>query len=83
MVTGDGELVIGKRTAGHVNLAQGRDVLAAGEFKTKSGQVIHLDNKSGHYQSYGAHARKAAVDAFNKNGLGADGKYIEARRPNC
>lgn len=72
MVTGDGELVIGKRTAGHVSLAQGRDVLAAGEFKTKGGQVVYLDNKSGHYQPYGAHAQKAAVDAFNKNGLGVE-----------
>ncbi|MGW6565722.1 ricin-type beta-trefoil lectin domain protein [Streptomyces sp. NPDC054975] len=83
VVTGDGELVIGKRTAGHVSLAQGRDVLAAGEFKTKGGQVVYLDNKSGHYQPYGAHAQKAAVDAFNGNGLGADGKYIEAWRPSC
>ncbi|MFJ6988640.1 MULTISPECIES: polymorphic toxin-type HINT domain-containing protein [unclassified Streptomyces] len=83
VVTGDGELVIGKRTAGHVSIAQGRDVLAAGEFKTKGGQVVYLDNKSGHYQPYGAHAQKAAVDAFNKNGLGADGKYIEAWRPSC
>ncbi|WP_433254454.1 polymorphic toxin-type HINT domain-containing protein [Streptosporangium sp. CA-135522] len=83
VVTGDGELVIGKRTAGHVSLAQGRDVLAAGEFKTKGGQVVYLDNKSGHYQPYGAHAQKAAVDAFNRNGLGADGKYNEAWRPSC
>ncbi|WP_217235079.1 polymorphic toxin-type HINT domain-containing protein [Streptomyces sp. AC555_RSS877] len=83
VVTGDGELIIGKRTAGHVSLAQGRDVLAAGEFKTKGGQVVYLDNKSGHYQPYGAHAQKAAMDAFNRNGLGSDGKYIEAWRPSC
>lgn len=83
VVTGDGELVIGKRTAGHVSIAQGRDVLAAGEFKTKGGQVVYLDNKSGHYRPHGAHAQKAAVGAFNKNGLNADGKYIEAWGPNC
>ncbi|MFC9617956.1 polymorphic toxin-type HINT domain-containing protein [Streptomyces sp. NPDC056938] len=83
VVTGDGELVIGKRTAGHVSLAQGSDVLAAGEFKTKGGQVVYLDNKSGHYQPYGAHAQKAAMDAFNRNGLGSDGKCIEAWRPSC
>ncbi|MFJ4460600.1 RHS repeat-associated core domain-containing protein [Streptomyces sp. NPDC088928] len=83
VVTGDGDLVIGKRTAGHVSLAQGRDVLAAGEFKTKGGQVVFLDNKSGHYQPYGANAQKAAVDAFERNGLGAGGKYIEAWRPSC
>ena len=83
VVTEGGELVIGKRTAGHVSLAQGGDVLAAGEFKTKGGQVVYLDNKSGHYQPYGANAEKAAVDAFNRNGLAADGKYIEAWRPSC
>ncbi|WP_432107028.1 putative T7SS-secreted protein [Streptomyces sp. AA1529] len=81
VVTGEGELIIGKRTAGHVSLARGGDVLAAGEFKTKSGELVYLDNKSGHYQPYGTHAEKAAVDAFNRNGLGADGKYIEAWRP--
>ncbi|MGW5003475.1 polymorphic toxin-type HINT domain-containing protein [Streptomyces hydrogenans] len=83
VVTGDGELVIGKRTAGHVSIAKGKDVLAAGEFKTKGGEVVYLDNKSGHYRPYGENAQKAAVDAFNKNGLGADGKYIEAWGPSC
>ncbi|AJT62272.1 hypothetical protein T261_0583 [Streptomyces lydicus] len=84
VVLENGELVIGKRTAGHVSLAQGGRVLAAGEFKTKGGEVVHLDNRSGHYRPYGAHARQAAVDAFNRNGLRADGKYIDAwGRPDC
>ncbi|MFF4952035.1 hypothetical protein ACWC2K_22975 [Streptomyces chattanoogensis] len=84
VVLENGELVIGKRTAGHVSLAQGGRVLAAGEFTTKGGAVVRLDNKSGHYRPYGAHARKAAVDAFDRNGLSAEGKYVDAwGRPDC
>lgn len=84
VVLENGDLVIGKRTAGHVNLAGGKPVLAAGEFKTKGGQVVYLDNKSGHYRPYGARAQKAAVDAFNRNGLHADGKYNAAwGKPGC
>ncbi|AJC60612.1 hypothetical protein [Streptomyces sp. 769] len=84
VVLENGDLVIGKRTAGHINLARGNPVLAAGEFKTKGGQVVYLDNKSGHYRPYGARAQKAAVDAFNRNGLNADGKYNAAwGKPGC
>lgn len=84
VVLESGELVIGKRTAGHVNLARGENVMAAGEFKTKGGEVVSLDNKSGHYRPYGANAQQAAVDAFNKNGLNADGKYFAAwGKPIC
>ncbi|GHE54171.1 hypothetical protein GCM10017771_76540 [Streptomyces capitiformicae] len=80
----DGELIIGKRTAGHVSLAKGGKVLAAGEFKTKGGAVVYLDNKSGHYRPYGANAQTAAVDAFNNNGMDANGKYIAAwGAPDC
>lgn len=78
VVLESGELVIGKRTARHVSIAQGQKVVAAGEFKTKSGDVVYFDNKSGHYRPYGEHAEKAAVDAFKRNGSNADGKYIAA-----
>ncbi|WP_405844190.1 hypothetical protein OG528_35825 [Streptomyces platensis] len=78
VVLENGELVIGKRTAGHVSIAGGRKVLAAGEFKTKGGEVVFLDNKSGHYRPYGPNAEKAAVDAFNRNGMKANGKYNAA-----
>ncbi|WP_406473802.1 hypothetical protein [Streptomyces platensis] len=61
-----------------MSIAGGRKVLAAGEFKTKGGEVVFLDNKSGHYRPYGPNAEKAAVDAFNKNGMKADGKYNAA-----
>ncbi|MFE7318356.1 polymorphic toxin-type HINT domain-containing protein [Streptomyces sp. NPDC057555] len=84
VVLENGELVIGKRTAGHVNVARGRPVLAAGEFKTKGGEVVYLDNESGHYRPYGANAQQAATDAFNKNGLYADGKYRATwGKPDC
>ncbi|MEU9118857.1 hypothetical protein AB0C96_03180 [Streptomyces sp. NPDC048506] len=84
VVLENGELVIGKRTAGHVSLARGERVLAAGEFKTKGGEVVYLDNKSGHYRPYGIHAEQAAVSAFNRNGLKASGKYVAAwGRPDC
>jgi hypothetical protein len=84
VVTDSGELVIGKRTAGHVSLAEGGDVLAAGEFKTKGGEGVHLNDKSGHYRPHGIHVRQAAVDAFNKNGLNADGKCkAEWGKPSC
>lgn len=84
VVLENGELIIGKRTAGHINLAQGKRVLAAGEFKTKGGDVVYLDNKSGHYRPYGVHARKAAEDAFKRNGFTADGKYNAAwGKPGC
>ncbi len=84
VVLESGELVIGKRTAGHVSLAKGGKVLAAGEFKTKGGQIVYLDNKSGHYRPYGENAQKAAIDAFNRNGLHSDGKYIAAwEAPHC
>ncbi|MFG2491773.1 hypothetical protein ACGFSD_12040 [Streptomyces caniferus] len=78
VVLENGELVIGKRTAGNVSIARGQKVLAAGEFKTKGGEVVFPDNKSGHYRPYGSHAEQAAVDAFNRNGMKADGQYNAA-----
>ncbi|MEU6059662.1 ALF repeat-containing protein [Streptomyces sp. NPDC047097] len=54
VVLEDGQLVIGKRTAGHVSISKGGPVIAAGEFKTKGGEVVYLDNKSGHFRPYGS-----------------------------
>jgi hypothetical protein len=78
-----GTLIIGKTTAGHWNMAKGQNVIAAGEFKTKGRQVVKVNNKSGHYLPHGANAEQAAIDAFNKNGLDADGKYIQEWAPPC
>ncbi|MGD3108858.1 hypothetical protein [Streptomyces sp. YGL11-2] len=84
VVREDGELAIGKRTVGEVGLARSGPVLAAGEFRTEGGKVERLDNRSGHYRPYGVHAEQAALAAFNRKGLHADGKYIAAwGRPGC
>ncbi|SCE49877.1 hypothetical protein GA0115240_17045 [Streptomyces sp. DvalAA-14] len=58
-------------------------MVAAGEFKTKGGDLVYLNNKSGHYRPYGPNAENAAVDAFNRNGFSADGKYIQEWDPPC
>lgn len=50
---------------------------AAGEVKIVNGEIRYIDNTSGHYLPTGPAAEKAAVDAFNRNGLNASGKYIE------
>ncbi|WP_327706339.1 hypothetical protein OG530_36295 [Streptomyces decoyicus] len=38
---------------------QGQKVSAAGEFKAKGGEVVSLDNQSGHYRPYVPNAEKA------------------------
>ncbi|MHB6904090.1 hypothetical protein [Streptomyces sp. DB-54] len=78
------ELVIGNGTAGHVSIARGLPVLTAGEFKAKGGEVVYLDHKSGHYGPYGENVQQSAIDAFNRNGLNADGEYQAPwGRPDC
>ncbi|MEU1206487.1 hypothetical protein [Nocardia sp. NPDC005825] len=76
VVLQDGSLVLGRPTDGHVSLAKGDVVLAAGELKMKSGRIVELNNLSGHYRPWGRNAEDAAVRAFNENGFIAEGKYI-------
>ncbi|MFG3053008.1 hypothetical protein ACGFZP_18925 [Kitasatospora sp. NPDC048239] len=54
---------------GHIDLAQGGDVVAAGEFKMYSGRLKEIDNRSGHYQPGGDSARSAAEEAFRNAGF--------------
>jgi hypothetical protein len=54
---------------GHIDLAQGGSVAAAGEFKMYSGLLKGIDNRSGHYQPSGASARSAAEEAFQNAGF--------------
>ncbi|MFI8085385.1 polymorphic toxin-type HINT domain-containing protein [Kitasatospora sp. NPDC086009] len=82
VVLTDGTLMIGKGD-GHIALTKGGDVLAAGEVRFKSGRMTEVNNKSGHYKPYGANAEAAAVEAFNRAGLPATGKYIEYKFPEC
>ncbi|MCD9875433.1 hypothetical protein [Streptomyces guryensis] len=77
VVLEDHTLVIGKTTDGHVSLAGGKDVLAAGVARIRSGKIIELNNDSGHYRPYGPYAGQAAEDAFNEAGWDATGKYVE------
>jgi RHS repeat-associated protein len=81
VVTADGKLIIGRIDqspgGGHIDLAGGNPVIAAGEVKIVNGQIRYVDNSSGHYEPVGASAQNAAIDAFNKAGLNATGKYVE------
>lgn len=84
VVLESGELVIGKGD-GHVTLANGQRVSAAGEVRIKSGRITEINNLSGHYRPYGANAASAAESAFNAAGFDATGKYVEHPfpRPSC
>jgi len=75
----DGVLVVGKNNQfqGHIDLAGGQPVRAAGEFSVHGGQIKFLDNASGHYQPSGIEAQRAAEDAFRRIGFNVEGKYIE------
>jgi hypothetical protein len=82
VVKEDGSLVISPRPRagewGHVDLAGGQPVLAAGEGKYWAGQFKMLDNASGHYLPEGISAQNAALDAFQNAGYTVrDGAYIE------
>lgn len=81
VVTQEGELVIGRSFGepggGHIDLANGEPVSAAGEVKFLNGQIKYLDNSSGHYQPFGQNAQNAAEQAFGNLGYDVSGKYIE------
>lgn len=62
---------------GHIDLAAGQPVRAAGEVRFVKGKVHSINNKSGHYQPHGPAAQAAAEDAFRNAGFDVDGKYIE------
>ncbi|WP_434602754.1 DUF637 domain-containing protein [Pseudomonas sp. Z4-7] len=81
IVLEDGQLVIGRKFndvgGGHIDLANGKPVIAAGEVKIVNGNVKYIDNTSGHYEPSGPAAQAAAENAFSKKGLDVGGKYIE------
>jgi filamentous hemagglutinin len=87
VVTEDGKLVIGRIDkrfgvgpgGGHIDLAGGRPVRAAGEVVIRDGKIKYFDNASGHYEPTGSSARLEAEKAFEKAGFEAKGKYIEKR----
>jgi hypothetical protein len=71
VVTRDGRLVIGRaNVVGHIDLAEGaKFVQAAGEFQTKGGEVININNASGHYWPSGPNAQLQAFGAFQRYGI--------------
>jgi len=81
VVKTDGTLVVapkGGAPYGHIDLAGGQDVLAAGEGKILWGTVKSLDNASGHYLPVGPSAESSALDAFENYGFKVpDGVYQE------
>ncbi len=82
VVLEDGTLVVGKINnnlpgGGHIDLANGRPVQAAGEFGVVNGELKFIDNTSGHYQPRGYSAQSAAEEAFQRLGFDTTGKHIE------
>jgi hypothetical protein len=77
VVKEDGTLVLGRRIDGHVSLANGEQVRAAGEVRIKSGRVTEINNISGHYRTHGKNAAEAAVRGFRDTGFNIVGEYVE------
>jgi hypothetical protein len=81
VVTEDGELIIGRIDrapgGGHIDLAGGRPVQAAGEVVVRNGEIKYLDNAAGHYLPQGPAAQEAAEQAFRNAGFDPAGKYVE------
>lgn len=81
VVMADGTLRVGRNNAeqGHIDLAQGEPVRAAGTVQVVYGRIKSLDNDSGHYRPSGPHARDAAEAAFSRIGFDARGIYKETK----
>ncbi|MFC4158788.1 hypothetical protein [Chitinimonas lacunae] len=63
---------------GHIDLASGKPVIAAGEGQYSGGSFKMLDNSSGHYQPMGKSAQEAALKAFKDAGYAVrEGAYVE------
>ena len=81
VVTEAGELRLGRIKndvgGGHIDLAGGAPVQAAGEVKIVDGQIRMIDNSSGHYLPSGAGAQAAAETAFQNAGFSTAGTYVE------
>ena len=81
VVTEGGKPIIGRIDrgvgGGHIDLANGGPVQAAGEVVIRDGKIKSIDNASGHYEPKGPPAQQAAEGAFKKAGFEVDGKYIE------
>lgn len=62
VVMEDRALITGR--GGHIDLARGKNVLAAGEVKFVNGKIKSVNNKSGHYKPSGASQKNTALKAL-------------------
>jgi hypothetical protein len=62
---------------GHIDLAGGAPVRAAGEVTIVRGQVHQINNASGHYRPSGPGAQAAAERAFDALGFRTADRYVE------
>ena len=80
VVTREGRLIIGHKFnepgGGHIDLAGGDPVQAAGEVKIVKGEIKYIDNSSGHYLPDGPSAQTATENAFQQAGFDTQGKYV-------
>jgi len=79
VVKEDGTLIVGRNNKyqGHIDLANGQPVLAAGELRIHAGEIKYIDNYSGHYRPTGIDAQRAAEKVFSNIGFKVEGRYIE------
>ena len=61
---------------GHIDLAGGQPVLAAGEVRVGGGRIKEVNNASGHYEPSGSSAQSAAALAFQRAGF-PNVNYVE------
>jgi hypothetical protein len=80
VVLEDGTLLVAKQSYGHIDLANGARVQAAGEVQIVNGQVRAINNASGHYKPSGQSAQTAAENAFANSGASVrPGAYTETK----
>ncbi|WP_163505155.1 LamG-like jellyroll fold domain-containing protein [Fodinicola acaciae] len=77
VVKQDGQLLLGRLTDGHVSIAGGDAVMAAGEVHLRSGRILEINNASGHYRPYGQYQQSAAESAFRDAGWEVTNQYVE------
>ena len=65
VVKQDGTLVVANSSQGHIDLAEGGNVLAAGQLGILGDAVVAIDNHSGHYRPSGVNAEAAVIEAFD------------------
>ena len=79
VVMEDGDLRLGSFAEGvkHIDLSGGDPVRAAGLATFSDGQLVSVDNQSGHYQPFGATAETEAMAAFGREfgGLANGAQY--------